>query len=89
MGAIEAVLPGAVEAKVLHHLADLVLLTRKRTASGGYFGWGGTPSIDKQGCPMLCSFRSEIGSRGLKTNAGLTVSLKAWDADTKVGLNEP
>ncbi len=23
-----------------------------------------------------------------KANAGLTVSRKAWDADTKVGLNE-
>ena len=31
----------------------------------------------------------EIRRYGLKTNAGLTVSLKAWDAETKVGLNEP
>ncbi len=38
---------------------------------------------------MFCSFRSEIGSRGLKTNAGLTVFLTVWNAETKVGLNEP
>ena len=81
-------LPGYGQAKVLHHLADFLLLTRKGTASGGQFGWGGTPSKGKQGRPMLSSFRSEIGSRGLITNAGLTVFRKAWNAETKVGYNE-
>src|SRR3989344_8595987 len=38
---------------------------------------------------MFCLVGSEIRREGLKTNAGLTVSLKAWDAETKVGLNEP
>jgi hypothetical protein len=38
---------------------------------------------------MFCLDGSEIHRQGLKTNAGLTVSLKAWDAETKVGLNEP
>ncbi|RLG18545.1 hypothetical protein DRN67_04065 [Candidatus Micrarchaeota archaeon] len=38
---------------------------------------------------MFCLAGSEIRREGLKTNAGLTVSLKAWDAETKVGLNEP
>ena len=47
------------------------------------------PSIRKQGRPMLCLAGSEIQREGLKTNAGLTVSLIAWDAETKVGLNEP
>ena len=32
---------------------------------------------------------SEMHCKGLKTNAGLTVFRKAWNAETKVGLNEP
>ena len=35
MGAFETVLPGAVEAKVEHHLVMSILLTCKRTAAGG------------------------------------------------------
>ena len=32
---------------------------------------------------------SEIRWKGLKTNAGLTGFLKAWDPEAKAGLNEP
>jgi hypothetical protein len=37
---------------------------------------------------MLCLDGSEIRRQGLKTNAGLTESLSAWDSEKKFGLNE-
>ena len=60
----------------------------KETAAGGWFDWGGTPSIRKQRCPKVSSGASEPLCRGLNTNAGLTVTLTKWVADTKVGVNE-
>ncbi len=58
------------------------------TAAGGWFDWGGTPSIKKQRRPKLNSSASEMRFRGLKTNVGLTVSLTKWEAGAKAWLNE-